>query len=178
MTSVDEFDLPDPPEEDLAPPEDSWMPPLDGLVPPPESANPPAGGNGAGEALAVSDELSTRIEKVTGALLSTQIKAIAETQLAELLTPEIYQRIEELSQRRLAAELEMQLAAAAQAAQEAENPPTTVFGSTEEFVRVRLAPGYRRDYLRWITEAKREETRAKRLADAIAKLEAGVKRWV
>ena len=41
-----------------------------------------------------------------------------------------------------------------------------------------LAPGYRRDYLRWITEAKREETRAKRLEQAILKLERGVKRWV
>ena len=41
-----------------------------------------------------------------------------------------------------------------------------------------LAPGYRRDYLRWISEAKREETRARRLAEAIGKLEAGVKRWI
>lgn len=41
-----------------------------------------------------------------------------------------------------------------------------------------LAPGYRRDYLRWISESKREETRAKRLAEAIGKLEAGVKRWI
>ena len=41
-----------------------------------------------------------------------------------------------------------------------------------------LAPGYRRDYLRWITEAKREETRAKRLEEAIGKLEAGVKRCI
>jgi uncharacterized protein YdeI (YjbR/CyaY-like superfamily) len=41
-----------------------------------------------------------------------------------------------------------------------------------------MAPGYQRDYLRWITEAKREETRAKRLAEAIEKLEAGIKRWV
>ena len=40
-----------------------------------------------------------------------------------------------------------------------------------------LAPGYRRDYLRWITEPKREETRAKRLREAIRKLEGGVKRW-
>ncbi len=40
-----------------------------------------------------------------------------------------------------------------------------------------LAPGYRRDYLRWISEPKREETRAKRLAEAIRKLESGVKRW-
>ena len=41
-----------------------------------------------------------------------------------------------------------------------------------------LAPGYRRDYLRWISEAKLEETRAKRLAEALEKLEAGIKRWV
>lgn len=41
-----------------------------------------------------------------------------------------------------------------------------------------LAPGYRRDYLRWITEAKREETKQKRLEEAIRKLEAGVKRWM
>ena len=41
-----------------------------------------------------------------------------------------------------------------------------------------LAPGYKRDYCRWITEPKREETRAKRLAEALEKLEAGIKRWV
>jgi uncharacterized protein YdeI (YjbR/CyaY-like superfamily) len=41
-----------------------------------------------------------------------------------------------------------------------------------------LAPGYRRDYLRWISEPKREETRAKRLEEAIRKLEGGIKRWV
>jgi uncharacterized protein YdeI (YjbR/CyaY-like superfamily) len=41
-----------------------------------------------------------------------------------------------------------------------------------------LAPGYRRDYLRWISEAKLAETREKRLREALAKLEQGVKRWV
>ncbi len=39
-----------------------------------------------------------------------------------------------------------------------------------------LAPAQRRDYLRWITEAKREETRARRLAKAIELLKANVKR--
>jgi uncharacterized protein YdeI (YjbR/CyaY-like superfamily) len=39
-----------------------------------------------------------------------------------------------------------------------------------------LAPGYRRDYLRWITEAKRPETRQRRLAEAIRRLEANWKR--
>jgi uncharacterized protein YdeI (YjbR/CyaY-like superfamily) len=39
-----------------------------------------------------------------------------------------------------------------------------------------LAPGYRRDYLRWITEAKKPETRERRLKEAIRKLEANVKR--
>ena len=38
-----------------------------------------------------------------------------------------------------------------------------------------LAPGYRRNYLRFITEPKREETRLRRLEQAIAKLEKGVK---
>jgi uncharacterized protein YdeI (YjbR/CyaY-like superfamily) len=38
-----------------------------------------------------------------------------------------------------------------------------------------LAPGYRRNYIRWITEAKREETRTRRLAEAVKKLEAGIK---
>lgn len=41
-----------------------------------------------------------------------------------------------------------------------------------------LAPGYRRDYLRWIAEPKRQETREKRLREAMEKLEAGVKRWI
>jgi uncharacterized protein YdeI (YjbR/CyaY-like superfamily) len=38
-----------------------------------------------------------------------------------------------------------------------------------------LAPSYRRLYVRWITEAKRPETRARRLAEAIGKLERGEK---
>ncbi len=36
-----------------------------------------------------------------------------------------------------------------------------------------LAPSYRRLYVRWIAEAKRPETRARRAAEAIAKLERG-----
>lgn len=39
-----------------------------------------------------------------------------------------------------------------------------------------LAPSHRREYLEWITEAKREETRAKRLATAIEWLAEGKKR--
>jgi uncharacterized protein YdeI (YjbR/CyaY-like superfamily) len=38
-----------------------------------------------------------------------------------------------------------------------------------------LAPSYRRNYLRYITEAKREETRIRRLAEAIGMLGRGVK---
>lgn len=38
-----------------------------------------------------------------------------------------------------------------------------------------LAPGYRRNYVRWITEAKRSETRLRRLELAIGKLERGDK---
>ena len=34
-----------------------------------------------------------------------------------------------------------------------------------------LAPSYRRDFVRWVTEAKREETRQRRLAEAIRLLE-------
>lgn len=41
-----------------------------------------------------------------------------------------------------------------------------------------LAPGYRRDYLRFITEAKKEETKLKRLEEAIRRLESGEKRWI
>lgn len=41
-----------------------------------------------------------------------------------------------------------------------------------------LAPGYRRDYLRFMTEAKKEETRLRRLAEAIRRLENGEKRWM
>lgn len=41
-----------------------------------------------------------------------------------------------------------------------------------------LAPGYRRDYLRFITEAKKEETKQKRLAEALRRLENGEKRWI
>jgi uncharacterized protein YdeI (YjbR/CyaY-like superfamily) len=41
-----------------------------------------------------------------------------------------------------------------------------------------LAPGYRRDYVRYVTEAKREETRARRLEQAIRRLEGGHKRVV
>lgn len=39
-----------------------------------------------------------------------------------------------------------------------------------------LAPGYRRDYVRWIDEAKKEETRRRRLQQAILKLRAKLKR--
>ena len=39
-----------------------------------------------------------------------------------------------------------------------------------------LAPGYRRDYVRYVTEAKREETRLRRLELALRRLEAGHKR--
>lgn len=38
-----------------------------------------------------------------------------------------------------------------------------------------LAPGYRRLYVRWITEAKRRETRARRLAEAVRRLARGRK---
>ena len=41
-----------------------------------------------------------------------------------------------------------------------------------------LAPGYRRNYVRWITEAKRPETCARRLAEAIRRLERNQKRVV
>jgi uncharacterized protein YdeI (YjbR/CyaY-like superfamily) len=38
-----------------------------------------------------------------------------------------------------------------------------------------LAPGYRQRYLGWILDAKQEETRARRLAEAVKLLEGGVK---
>jgi uncharacterized protein YdeI (YjbR/CyaY-like superfamily) len=41
-----------------------------------------------------------------------------------------------------------------------------------------LAPGYRRDYLRYITEAKKHETRMRRLEEALKHLNAGEKRWI
>ena len=36
---------------------------------------------------------------------------------------------------------------------------------------LRLAPSYRRDYVRWVIEAKKEETRQRRLQEALQKLE-------
>ncbi len=51
------------------------------------------------------------------------------------------------------------------------NPRAKAFFAT-------LAPGYRRDYLRFITEAKKEETKVKRLEEAILRLENGEKRWI
>lgn len=39
-----------------------------------------------------------------------------------------------------------------------------------------LAPSHRREYLEWITEAKREDTRAKRIATALEWLSEGKKR--
>jgi uncharacterized protein YdeI (YjbR/CyaY-like superfamily) len=39
-----------------------------------------------------------------------------------------------------------------------------------------LAPGYRRDYVRFVTEAKREDTRERRLVEAARRLRAGYKR--
>ena len=40
---------------------------------------------------------------------------------------------------------------------------------------VSLAPSYRRQYIGWVTGAKREETRKRRLAEALQLLEAGKK---
>jgi uncharacterized protein YdeI (YjbR/CyaY-like superfamily) len=39
----------------------------------------------------------------------------------------------------------------------------------------KLAPSYRRDLVRWVTEAKKEETRLRRMAEAIRILERGEK---
>ena len=39
-----------------------------------------------------------------------------------------------------------------------------------------LAPSYRRDYIRWITEAKKEETRMRRMKEAIRRLESNRQR--
>jgi uncharacterized protein YdeI (YjbR/CyaY-like superfamily) len=39
-----------------------------------------------------------------------------------------------------------------------------------------LAPGYRREYVRYVAEARREETRTRRLAHVLRQLEAGQKR--
>jgi uncharacterized protein YdeI (YjbR/CyaY-like superfamily) len=39
-----------------------------------------------------------------------------------------------------------------------------------------LAPSYRRDYIRWITEAKQEETRMRRMKEAIRRLESNRQR--
>lgn len=50
------------------------------------------------------------------------------------------------------------------------NPKAKAFFET-------LAPGYRRDYLRFIVEPKKEETRQKRLAEALRRLANGEKRW-
>jgi uncharacterized protein YdeI (YjbR/CyaY-like superfamily) len=41
-----------------------------------------------------------------------------------------------------------------------------------------LAPGYRRDYLRFITEPKKEETKLRKLEEAIRRLENEEKRWI
>jgi uncharacterized protein YdeI (YjbR/CyaY-like superfamily) len=40
---------------------------------------------------------------------------------------------------------------------------------------VRLAPGYKRLYVRWVDSAKREETRQRRLKEMIGRLEANRK---
>lgn len=40
-----------------------------------------------------------------------------------------------------------------------------------------LAPGYRRNYVRWITDAKQKETRKKRIATVVLNLARGTKRW-
>jgi hypothetical protein len=36
-----------------------------------------------------------------------------------------------------------------------------------------LAPSHRKEYVRWVTEAKKAETRAKRVAEAVVKIAAG-----
>lgn len=44
-------------------------------------------------------------------------------------------------------------------------------GATERFAA--LAPSHRKEYVRWITEAKKAETRAKRVADAVVMIAEG-----
>ncbi len=44
------------------------------------------------------------------------------------------------------------------------NPPAAAYFH-------KLAPSYRRDFVRWVTEAKKEETRQRRLAEALRLLE-------
>jgi uncharacterized protein YdeI (YjbR/CyaY-like superfamily) len=39
----------------------------------------------------------------------------------------------------------------------------------------RLAPSHRREYVRWIEDAKKEETRRRRIAEAVSRLERGEK---
>ena len=41
----------------------------------------------------------------------------------------------------------------------------------------RITPGQQREYVEWLTEAKREETRARRLAEALKLLAAGRTRY-
>ena len=43
---------------------------------------------------------------------------------------------------------------------------------------VEMAPSYRRDIVRYLMEAKRPETRQRRLEEVIRRLEAGQKRWI
>lgn len=66
----------------------------------------------------------------------------------------------ELDQAERATEVPDDLAAALAAA-----------GATEAFAA--LAPSHRKEYVRWITEAKREETRAKRVAEAVPMIRDG-----
>jgi uncharacterized protein YdeI (YjbR/CyaY-like superfamily) len=44
-------------------------------------------------------------------------------------------------------------------------------GATERFSA--LAPSHRKEYVRWVTEAKRAETRAKRVAEAVVMIAQG-----
>lgn len=47
--------------------------------------------------------------------------------------------------------------------------------AAEQFFQQSLTTAKRRDFVKWITDAKREETRANRVAAAVDKLERGLK---
>lgn len=103
--------------------------------------------------------------------IQKEADAIAEAKWAEILTPELYARLEAAAAARLLAQLEISLANP-EPEPEPEQPaePELVFGSVEEFVRERIAPVYRREVIEgtsrnWCTQWWKH-------AEAISRLEA------
>ncbi|GCB59720.1 MULTISPECIES: DUF4913 domain-containing protein [Rhodococcus] len=165
-----------PPEDDFDPGEADYLPPDDEDYPPPSAYTPLSGGDEPNVEAPLSENLEAMVGKAVLKRIQKEADAIAEAKWAEILTPELYARLEAAAAARLLSQLEISLANP-EPEPEPEQPaePELVFGSVEEFVRERIAPVYRREVIEgtsrnWCTQWWKH-------AEAISRLEALWRAW-